>query len=145
MMRSQSLLSIDEIIIHHSGSKNSTPGSIRLYHKSLGWADCGYHYIVYMDGHGDCSISKNVYCMRPPYYVGAHCKGHNLNTLGICVCGDFSTAMFSTKLAHLLQALCKGLKLRHPSIKKVSFHNDYANTACPGTLVLLRDYLNLNL
>lgn len=44
---------ITEIIIHCTATRpdaNCTVESIRRYHKSLGWHDIGYHYVIYPDG-----------------------------------------------------------------------------------------------
>lgn len=62
---------ITEIIIHCTATRpdaNCTVESIRRYHKSLGWHDIGYHYVIYPDG--------SVHSGRPVEEVGAHCPGH---------------------------------------------------------------------
>lgn len=125
-----------QIILHHSGSDKDTPESIEAYHKSLGWKCCGYHYVIY-DG--------LIYKMRPEYMVGAHCRGHNSDSIGICVCGDFSNGLYDASdiiIRLNLVSLIKELALRHPSIYKVVLHKDYANTLCPGRLSVLKNYLN---
>lgn len=142
-MKRRNLSSINEIIIHHSGSNNDTPDSIRKYHLSKGWLDCGYHYIVADDGKGNFMFDNNIHCMRPISCIGAHCKGHNQNSIGVCVLGDYSNSTISDEMLGSLVFLIFKLKLIYPTIKKVSFHCDYANTSCPGSLVYLRDSLNM--
>ena len=73
---------ITEIIIHCTATRpdaNCTVESIRHYHKSLGWHDIGYHYVVYPDG--------SVHAGRPVEEVGAHCPGHNAQSIGIAYVG----------------------------------------------------------
>ena len=79
---------IDYIIVHHSLSKDGKRrnfDAIRKYHMNHnGWTDIGYHYVVEKYGKGIMA-----YYGRPPNVVGAHVKGMNQNTLGICVVGNF--------------------------------------------------------
>lgn len=73
---------ITEIIIHCTATRpdaNCTVESIRRYHKSLGWHDIGYHYVIYPDG--------SVHAGRPVEEVGAHCPGHNTQSIGIAYVG----------------------------------------------------------
>ena len=59
---------ITEIIIHCTATRpdaECTVESIRRYHRSLGWHDIGYHYVIYPDG--------SVHSGRPVEQAGAHC------------------------------------------------------------------------
>ena len=71
---------INEIIIHCAATpegKNFTVEQIRDWHvNGNGWRDIGYHFVIYLDG----SVHKG----RPIEEVGAHCRGHNANSIGIC-------------------------------------------------------------
>lgn len=54
-------------------------GNIRRWHKQRGFRDVGYHYIIRLNGkieHG-----------RPLDEWGAHAKGYNSNSIGICYIG----------------------------------------------------------
>lgn len=73
---------IDEIIVHCSDTpegRHHTVADIRAWHKAKGWNDIGYHYLVYIDGaiHNGRSVDIS----------GAHCSGHNSNSIGICYVG----------------------------------------------------------
>jgi len=76
---------IDLIVIHCSATK---PGmdigakEIRQWHMEKGWSDIGYHWIIRRDG----TLEKG----RPPWKAGAHAKGYNSNSLGICLVGGVS-------------------------------------------------------
>jgi len=52
---------------------------IDAWHREKGWEGCGYHYVIRRTG----SIEKG----RPHNKEGAHCLGHNKNSIGICFIG----------------------------------------------------------
>ncbi len=70
---------IDLLVIHQTGTPTGTVASIDRYHRSLGWAGIGYHYVIYRDG----SVHKG----RANSQIGAHCQGDNATSLGICCVG----------------------------------------------------------
>ena len=70
---------IDMIVIHQTDTVTATVESIDRHHRSLGWSGCGYHYVICRDG----SVHKG----RLNSEVGAHCKGDNATSLGICCVG----------------------------------------------------------
>lgn len=71
---------IDMIVIHQTDTPTGTLESVRRYHmQTLGWADIGYHYLVTRDG--------KVHKGRANSEVGAHCKGDNATSLGVCCVG----------------------------------------------------------
>gem|GEM_PF-2396248 len=53
-------------------------------HKGKGWAGIGYHFVVRKDG----KIERG----RPEWAIGSHAQGHNSNSIGIHLCGDFNAA-----------------------------------------------------
>lgn len=126
---------ITEIIIHCSDTpegKDYKADDIRRWHtaqppKGNGWKDIGYHYVIDIDG--------TIETGRPLEQVGAHCKGHNVGTIGICYVGGKRNGQpADTRNQHqdfALRCLIKTLKHQFPSITKVSGHRDYANKACP--------------
>lgn len=123
---------INEIIIHCTGtvpSTGTTVEAVRKYHKEHnGWKDIGYHYLIYLDG----SIHQG----RPIDQVGAHCKGHNTGTIGICYVGgvDAKNNPKDTRTeaqVFALRKLVNALKTTFPTIKKVSGHNQYSSKPCP--------------
>jgi len=70
---------IDMIVIHQTGTPTGTVESIDRYHRSLGWAGIGYHYVLYSDG----SVHKG----RTNGQIGAHCQGDNATSIGVCCVG----------------------------------------------------------
>lgn len=126
---------INEIIVHCSDTpagEDFTVKDIDNWHKQRGWSGIGYHYVVYRDGtvHEGRSIDK----------AGAHCLGHNANSIGICYIGGRSprgerTRYYDTRTdaqKEGLLGLIKALKIKYPSIKSVVGHCDYdKGKSCP--------------
>ena len=76
---------INEIIIHCSATpagRDCTVSQIRRWHLQRGFRDIGYHYVIYLDG--------SIHGGRPVSEVGAHCKGHNAHSVGVCYVGGLS-------------------------------------------------------
>lgn len=73
---------IDSIIVHCSATKaglDFSAADIDRWHRERGFNDIGYHYIVCLDG----KIEKG----RDILLMGAHCKGWNERSIGICYIG----------------------------------------------------------
>lgn len=73
---------INEIIIHCTATpegREVSVAEIDSWHRKRGFDGCGYHYVIHLDGTVDAG--------RPLDKVGAHCKGHNLRSIGIAYVG----------------------------------------------------------
>ena len=80
---------INQLIIHclatrpdwmtHSTVEDKVKEVRRWHTDDRGWTDIGYHYLIDRDG--------KVAMGRPDNVVGAHVKGHNRHSLGICLVG----------------------------------------------------------
>lgn len=124
---------LNEIVVHCAATRegqNFTVNQIRQWHKARKWSDIGYHYVIYLDG--------STHTGRPLRLKGAHVRGRNTGTIGICYVGgvakDGKTPKDTRTPAQkrALEALIKKLMREHPTIKKVSGHNQYAAKACPS-------------
>ncbi len=123
---------LDEIIIHCSYTPVSYDigaSHIREWHtKERGWSDIGYHYIIKLDG--------TIELGRPIDKMGAHCRGHNRNSIAICYIGGMGIDRKSWKDTRTqeqiksLESLVNSLKTVF-NISKVSGHNEYSNKTCP--------------
>lgn len=120
---------IRKIIIHCSDSPDDRDigfQEIDDWHKARGFKSpdgvhCGYHYIIKRDGVVECGRTLNEF--------GAHAKGHNADSVGICVVGkkDFAEAQFIT-----LRRLIKGLIEMYPD-STVHAHNEFnKGKTCPN-------------
>lgn len=117
---------ITHIIIHHSLSKDGKErnwGAIRKYHvKHNGWSDIGYHLgIEQVDGAVGSSVIEAY--GRPLEIPGAHVKGMNKHTIGICVVGNFDKQAPSEDKLEMLQWLIEDLVVLYKvPIKNVLGH-----------------------
>lgn len=122
---------IKEIIVHCSATpegRDYTVSDIKQWHLARGFNDVGYHYIIYRDG----SIHQG----RKESVAGAHCEGHNTNSIGVCYIGGCAkdgktpkdTRTESQKTS--LLALLKELKSKYPKAK-IYPHFKFAAKACP--------------
>lgn len=124
-------MKVNKIIVHCSATpegKNITIDDIDRWHKQNGWKKVGYHYVIHLDG----SIHKG----RAEDEVGAHCVGHNSNSIGVCYIGglckdgktskDTRTDAQKQSLLELLQAL----KAKYPNAT-IHGHREFAAKDCP--------------
>lgn len=121
---------IRKIILHCSATpegKNFSSADIDRWHKARGFKMIGYHYVIRLDG----TIEQG----RPLEMTGAHCKGHNAHSIGICYIGgldpkgrpkDTRTPEQKDSLWALVQALLK----QFPNAT-VHGHKEFANKDCP--------------
>jgi len=115
---------IDYIVIHCSDSpqgRGDDAATIHRWHREKQWSGIGYHYVITEDG--------TVQNGRPEYWMGAHVKGHNKDTLGICLIGvDYFT---DDQFAALRPLLAK-LKIRHPEVEVVGHSTLDPGRGCPN-------------
>ena len=75
-----------EIILHCSATKENADFSsadIKKWHLQRGFKNIGYHYVIRLDG--------TVEAGRKEDEIGAHCLGHNKDSLGICYIGGLDS------------------------------------------------------
>lgn len=121
---------IDKIIVHCSATRptqNIGAAEIDTWHKKQGWDEIGYHFVIRRSG----EIENG----RAVEKIGAHCKGHNADSIGICLVGgidasgkpenNFTDAQFAS-----LRKLVLELKAKF-NILYIFGHNEFANKACP--------------
>lgn len=121
---------INKIIVHCSATKEGkafTANDITRWHKERGFATIGYHYVVLLDG----TIQQG----RAEMVMGAHCKGYNANSIGVCYIGglDVNNNPKDTRTEEQKKALLTLLKRLKADYPKATIHGhcEYANKACP--------------
>ncbi len=124
---------INKIIIHCSATRegeNIPVETIKDWHvNGRGWSDIGYHF--YIDLYGEIHKGRDI------AKIGAHCKGQNRNSIGICYCGGVEADGKTPKDTRLdcqkeaLIAVLRTLKAMYPEAV-IHSHRDYANKACPS-------------
>ena len=121
---------IDKIIIHCSATREGddiSPSQIKEWHVARGFKTIGYHFVITLDG--------RTHVTRSLAQVGAHCKGQNKNSIGICYVGGLDKngkpkdTLTSAQKITLLR-LVKALKQSYPKVT-IHGHNEFANKACP--------------
>ena len=123
---------IKELIVHCSATpegKDYSVDTIRQWHLQRGFSDIGYHYVVYRDG--------SIHIGRDESIIGAHCTGHNTNSIGVCYIGGCASDGKTPKDTRTLQqkesllSLLKTLKVKYPNAK-IYPHYKFAAKACPS-------------
>jgi N-acetylmuramoyl-L-alanine amidase len=114
---------IHKLIIHCSATRpdvNLTPAKLEAAHKARGFTECGYHFYIRHSG--------IIITMRDIAKVGAHCRGHNQDSIGICYEGGLDsdgnpadTRTFQQKYA--LRTLIRCLQSDYPGCQ-VYGHRD---------------------
>ncbi len=122
---------ITEIIVHCTATpagRQVTAADVDTWHRQSGLSSIGYHYLVGLDG----SIERG----RPEETIGAHCRGHNARSIGVCYVGGCDAAMrpADTRTAaqrRALIGLLKELRERYPQAA-IRSHRDFSAKACPS-------------
>jgi len=122
---------ITKVIIHCAATKPSMDigaSEIKKWHLDRGWKDIGYHYVIRRNGDIENGIAVAL--------AGSHTKGHNANSIGICLVGgindkgepesNFTKAQWAT-----LERLVRVLKVDFPHAT-VHGHREFAAKACPS-------------
>ena len=135
---------ITEIIVHHTDGPTikryaglETVRAFRSYHMSAPpkgpadgpWSDIGYHYLVGPEG--------IIWEGRPLALEGAHCRGHNIGTVGLALILDgnkeLPTAAQIAAFRAIYDAVAARFALNRAAALKL--HRDYNPTDCPGEKV----------
>ena len=123
---------IKKIIVHCADTpegRDVRTAEIKRWHtEERGWSDIGYHWVVELDG--------SLHAGRPEEISGAHCKGHNSSSIGICYVGgsDASGDPKDTRAEAQKEALKKLIVdlLDRYSDAEVFGHRDFSEKACPS-------------
>ena len=133
---------INKLIVHCSATRegmNVSRDTIRDWHLARGFNDIGYHFYIDLDG--------NIHKGRDIAKIGAHSKGQNRSSIGICYCGgvesDGKTPKDTRNEAQKEALLCvlRTMKAREPEAVMHS-QRDFANKAWPS-LEATEEYKNL--
>ena len=137
----------EHIIMHHSATKDSSSlswAAIRKAHMEKGWDGIGYHYGIELVGDG-----YEILIGRDLDKSGAHCRGMNSKSFGICLVGNFDIDKVPQEQWTIALALAMSLcSLFEIPIENVHGHREYSQTHCPGKnfdiLKFRRDLVRIN-
>ena len=147
-------ITVTHLWVHHSaGQTNSRDFAavVRAYFtyhtQTHGWADIGYNWLVDPRGtlyQGRAFRRHSTSGAITMDVQGAHARGANARSLGVCMIGDYTARMpaeiglrklvelFAWKARQMpLEVLSTG-PINGRSYDIVSGHRDISNTACPG-------------
>lgn len=126
---------INKIIIHCSATPpNMDIGvdEIREWHTTPpeNYSDVAYHYILRRDGH--CEAGRDV------EKAGAHCRGHNSDSIGVCLIGGVDKDMkpqsnFTNAQWSALPSTIRFIRaLVGDNLLPIYGHNEFSSKACPS-------------
>lgn len=124
---------IDMIVLHHAEASKCSPKDIHWWHICAGYSGIGYHYFVDKLG--------NVYRGRPDDVIGAHAKGHNSTSIGVCFEGRYNKEVMPQAQLEAGKELIAYLKKKY-NITTVKRHKDLMATDCPGALFPFEEVVN---
>ena len=121
---------ITEIVVHCTATpagRDVTVADVDRWHRQRGFNGIGYHYLIALDG--------TVYAGRDVDVAGAHCRGLNRSSIGVCYVGGLDVARqpadTRTQSQHrALRGLLVALKRLYPDAV-IRGHRDFAAKACP--------------
>jgi len=123
---------INKIIVHCSATpecRDVSPEEITRWHvEDNGWSDVGYHFIITLDG--------VVHFGREVERPGAHVRGHNSDSIGVCYIGGMDADMKEAKDTRteeqkeaLVDLLCE---LKDTYGAEIYGHRDFSSKECPS-------------
>tara|TARA_B100000963_G_scaffold191305_2_gene166391 strand:+ start:2296 stop:2709 length:414 start_codon:yes stop_codon:yes gene_type:complete len=126
---------INRIVLHCSATvegKEYSVDTIRNWHTAKGWSDIGYHYVISLDGCIDIG--------RPVDKQGAHVRGHNKDTIGICYIGGVDADIkpkdtMTPEQEDAFRQLVASIRTLFGEDITIHGHNEFSSKACPSFTV----------
>lgn len=125
--------STDYIVLHCSATPSTADigtTEIRQWHRTKGWSDIGYHFVIRRDGEVEAGRSLEE--------IGSHVRNHNARSLGVCLVGGVDARRrpknnFTVAQWGALKDLLADLQLRFSSSRVIG-HRDFpgVSKACPS-------------
>lgn len=116
---------INRIVVHCAATYSDMDigsAEIREWHLDRGWSDIGYHYVIRRNGDVDLG--------RPVKRPGAHAKGYNMKSIGICLVGGLPDFNYTRPQMKRLEDLISTLLEEFPEAE-VCGHNELSGKDCP--------------
>lgn len=123
---------INKIIVHCTATPEGREVTVNDLHRwhviENGWADVGYHWLIDLNG--------TLHECRPEHKSGAHAKGYNKNSIGVCYAGGCDAEMNpkdtrTEAQKETLRCLLEDLRGRYPQAEIIG-HRDVSSKACPS-------------
>ncbi len=124
---------IKYLVVHCSATPptmNIGKEEIKQWHLERGWSDIGYHVVIRRNGVVEYG--------RPFDKMGAHIKGYNKNSLGVCLVGGVDdkgkpSNNFTERQFNTLGCVLTALEMLFPGAS-IRGHRDFPGVtkACPS-------------
>jgi N-acetylmuramoyl-L-alanine amidase len=124
-MRTGLMRTINKIIVHCTDSDNPRVdiAEIRRWHvQERHFDDIGYHWVILSDA--------KAHAGRPEEIPGAHCEGHNFDSLGIAV--HMKNIIHEDQMNALKELLLKKCKQYKILPENIFPHNQFSTKTCPN-------------
>lgn len=142
----EKIRSVRAVVVHHSATEEGGAEAFRVLHRIVrGWRDVGYHFVI---GNGTHSPDGQVEPGRPEYCRGAHAKGANEFSLGVCMVGNFMRSHPTESQLRSLGAILYRIMKAHGIPREgVMLHRQVkgSSTDCPGrnlTLAMVHETID---
>lgn len=140
------------VFVHHTAGSNHysraesaavVRGVYAFHTQARGWCDIAYNFLV--DRYGNIYEGRRGGILKP--VRGAHAGDYNVDTTGISLMGDFTSARPTRAMKHALVQLVAWrmgssyhgayghTTIAGATFKRISGHRDAMSTSCPGQRV----------
>lgn len=127
------------IILHCSASRYGNVELFTKWHEERGFSTIGYHWVItglyptyysWKNKRPDIKYDGIIHKARSEKYKGAHVKGHNWESIGICLVG--ADGIFSARQLLNAAKLCHEISGRFHNIIGVKGHYEFTSyKTCP--------------
>ncbi|WP_027858396.1 N-acetylmuramoyl-L-alanine amidase [Marinobacterium jannaschii] len=117
-------MDVQYLVVHCSDTPNDrevSAAEIHSWHKNNGWDGIGYHAVIRRDGKLEGG--------RPSYWPGAHVRGHNSKSLGVCLVGR---DQFTEDQMLMLSQVLAAWERRYPNAEVVGHRDLDSRKTCPN-------------
>ncbi len=140
---------ISTLILHCSASQFGDAQLIRSWHLDRGFRDIGYHYVIlncypgashWNSKRPDPRSDGLIQAGRPLDKIGAHARGFNRDSVGVCLAGDKS---FTGRQLESLKRLYRDLLKINPRLLVQGHYELDERKTCPNMdMDEVRQFLN---
>lgn len=131
-MNLKDLTSVEHIVLHCAATKPTMDIGLKeidLWHRQRGWLMVGYHMIIRRDG--------TIEWGRPLDKQGAHVRGRNDSSIGICMVGGVNADLepednFTDAQWRAVEFSLEALRFRFPEAEVVGHYQLDSGKACPS-------------
>ena len=122
---------IKKIVIHCADTPSSMDigaEEIKGWHTDLpprgnGWSRIGYHYVIRRDGSLEYGVDETE--------SGIHVRGHNADSIAICLVGGKPDANFTKNQWKTLENLVEYLAKKYPNVEVMGHRDLDSKKTCP--------------